>query len=211
MIEVPALAASLTLNKGDFIRSGARGAAYLAYRKAIQETVLRQLLAWGDSSEQSEPARPRAMRSMERDLERVLLDLSEGFPLLAALVEHRRGGQKRLPLGPKAADGAPGFAGAAAAQDGHGSDDASQPKQGEVGANEPQPPQDATPPAPSPDAPPTTTDLPDAPRKSRPTRLGLGVHFEERPDDIELGRLVESNRIHQCGASRLQTRSGFTC
>ena len=30
VIEVPALAASLTLNKGDFIRSGARGAAYLA-------------------------------------------------------------------------------------------------------------------------------------------------------------------------------------
>lgn len=34
LIEVPGLAASLTLNKGDFIRVGARGATYLAYRKA---------------------------------------------------------------------------------------------------------------------------------------------------------------------------------
>ena len=42
------------------------------------------------------------MRALERDLERVLRESSEGFPLLAALVEHRRGGQKRLPLVPKA-------------------------------------------------------------------------------------------------------------
>src|SRR2546425_10817697 len=39
LIEVPALAESLTLNKADFIRAGARGAIYLAYRKAIQEAV----------------------------------------------------------------------------------------------------------------------------------------------------------------------------
>ncbi|HXJ79390.1 MAG TPA: ATP-binding protein, partial [Candidatus Methylomirabilis sp.] len=39
LIEVPPLAECLTLNKSDFIRSGARGAVYLAYRKAIQEVV----------------------------------------------------------------------------------------------------------------------------------------------------------------------------
>src|SRR5713101_6330639 len=49
LIEVPDLAASLILNKGDFIRTGARGAAYLAYRKAIQEAVSRPLEAWGDT------------------------------------------------------------------------------------------------------------------------------------------------------------------
>ena len=190
VIEVPALAASLTLNKGDFIRSGARGAAYLAYRKAIQETVLRQLTAWGDSNEQNEPPRPRAMRTLERDLERVLLDLSEGFPLLAALVEHRRGGQKRLPLGPKAADGDPGLAGASGAQFGDGSGDATPPSAiGDAGATDVPPPQDSAPAAPPPGH---TTDLPDVPRKPRPMRLGLGVQFEERPDDRELGRLVES-------------------
>ena len=36
LLEAPDLAACLTLSKNDFIRSGARGAAYLAYRKAIQ-------------------------------------------------------------------------------------------------------------------------------------------------------------------------------
>lgn len=189
VIEVPALAASLTLNKGDFIRSGVRGAAYLAYRKAIQETVLRQLTAWGDSSEQSETSRPRVMRTLERDLERVLLDLSEGFPLLAALVEHRRGGQKRLPLGPKAALGEPGFAGATIPPAGEGGEAAEPPAQSNGEPSEPQPPQDAPPPA---NPPANTMDLPDAPRKPRPMRLGLGVQFEERPDDRELGRLVES-------------------
>ena len=100
LIEFPALAGALTLNKGDFIRTGPRGALYLAARKAIQEAVTRQLAAWGDSRDEAEAPRPRAMRSLERDLERVLLDLSEGFPLLASLVEQRRGGQKRLALAP---------------------------------------------------------------------------------------------------------------
>jgi hypothetical protein len=49
LIEVPGLAESLTLNKADFIRSGPRGALYLAYRKALQEAVSSQLAAWGDS------------------------------------------------------------------------------------------------------------------------------------------------------------------
>ena len=100
LIEFPALAGALTLNKGDFIRTGPRGALYLAARKAIQEVVTRQLAAWGDSREEAEAPRPRAMRSLERDLERVLLELAEGFPLLASLVEQRRGGQKRLALAP---------------------------------------------------------------------------------------------------------------
>src|SRR5712691_4670640 len=42
LIEAPDLAACLTLSKNDFIRSGARGASYLAYRKAIQEVVSRR-------------------------------------------------------------------------------------------------------------------------------------------------------------------------
>ena len=195
VIEVPALAAALTLNKGDFIRSGARGAAYLAYRKAIQEAVLRQLTAWGDATEQTEPSRPRAMRSMERDLERVLLDLSEGFPLLAALVEHRRGGQKRLPLGPKSNDGEPGFAPASASPATESGGNNTSPTIDESGENNaaepPAPASDSTPNEP-PAQPPANTDLPDARRKPRPLRLGLGVQFEDRPDDRELGRLVES-------------------
>ena len=95
LIEAPDLAACLTLSKNDFIRSGARGATYLGYRKAIQEVVSRQLAAWGDRRE--EQTRPRMAR-LERDLERVLEDLADDFPLLRSLVDRRAGGQKRLPL-----------------------------------------------------------------------------------------------------------------
>src|SRR2546425_10677784 len=49
LIEVPDLAECLTLNKADFVRGGPRGATYLAYRKAVQEAVSRQLALWGDA------------------------------------------------------------------------------------------------------------------------------------------------------------------
>ncbi len=103
LIEVPALAACLTLSKADFLRSGARGAIYLAYRKAIQEAVSRQIAAWGDARDEGDAARRRAARPVERDLERVLLDLADDFPLLAALVERYAGGQGRLPIGRRGA------------------------------------------------------------------------------------------------------------
>ncbi len=99
LIEVPALAQALTLNKADFIRTGPRGAVYLAYRKAIQESVARQLAEWGDLREAGAEARRRAARPVERDLEAVLVDLADEFPLLAALVERRTGGQRSLPMG----------------------------------------------------------------------------------------------------------------
>ncbi len=99
LIEAPALAECLTLNKADFIRAGSRAATYLAYRKAIQEAVSRQLAVWGDAAEAGERARRRAARPVERDLETVLMDLADRFPLLAALVEQRAGGQKRLGIG----------------------------------------------------------------------------------------------------------------
>ncbi|MGH7829203.1 MAG: ATP-binding protein, partial [Candidatus Binatia bacterium] len=99
LIEVPELAACLTLNKGDFIRTGTRGAAYLAYRKGIQEAVSKQLAAWGDARESTEEARPKEVRPLQRELVHLLEELADEFPLLASLVERRSGGQKRLPLG----------------------------------------------------------------------------------------------------------------
>ena len=80
LIEVPGLAGSLTLNKGDFIRAGTRGATYLAYRKAIQKAVQRQLAEWGDLESPVEETPPRQIRPLERDIERVLEDLSNLFP-----------------------------------------------------------------------------------------------------------------------------------
>ena len=40
--------------------------------------------------------RRRAARPVERDLERVLVELADDFPLLASLVERKEGGQRRL-------------------------------------------------------------------------------------------------------------------
>jgi hypothetical protein len=62
LIEVPALAACLTLNKGDFIRTGVRGATYLAFRKAIQEAVS------GNSQPGAMPAHPRMKRHHEKSV-----------------------------------------------------------------------------------------------------------------------------------------------
>jgi hypothetical protein len=209
LIEVPALAASLTLNKGDFIRTGQRGAAYLAFRKAIQEAVARQLSAWGDNREQPETVRPRAMRAVERDLERVLLELSEGFPLLASLVEHRRGGQKRLPLvpqtgarnglglGPELSPTAPAdentadAAAVAASPDAPGEKTISPPSESELPAG--------------------GASLPRPRGERRPIKLGLAVQFEDRPGDLEPGRLVEStvfiNRAHPAYQRAAASRS----
>jgi hypothetical protein len=81
LVEAPALAQTLTLNKADFIRAGTHGALYLAYRKAIQEVVSRQLAEWGVARDRAEPARRHVARPVERDLERILIDLADDFPL----------------------------------------------------------------------------------------------------------------------------------
>lgn len=199
LIEAPPLAESLTLNKADFLRTGQRGASYLAYRKAIQEAVSAQLEQWGDSRDAGAQRR-RKTRPIERDMEAVLVDLSEEFPLLATLVERRRGGQRRLPLGVPAphatadwspaaalvtaADGEraptgsePGeSAGAAGDRTAEGSDGAGEPREGNAGA----------------EARSASPDLPGTPGPRRPGRYGLTIRFADRPDDLELSRLIES-------------------
>ena len=218
LIEVPALAECLTLNKADFIRAGARGATYLAYRKAIQEAVSRQLALWGDAGEPAERARRRAARPVERDLEGVLADLAGDFPLLAALVEQRSGGQRRLPApGPGPAAEPP-----AALRAVHESiAESGEPPPGDEGApaGEAPPPGDAATSAagndePAPRAveePPATGHLTAGPRTRRPARYGLGILFDARPDDPELGRLVEStvwvNEAHPAYRRAVASRS----
>jgi hypothetical protein len=218
LIEAPDLAACLTLSKNDFIRSGPRGATYLAYRKAIQEVVSRQLIAWGDTRDTD--ARPRTMR-LERDLERVLEDLSGDFPLLRSLVDHRAGGQKRLPLPGRGDERVPGplLANLPSGEDGTaGNEGGAAPPPGDA-APSPEPSQPRQPPAPGvPEAEATPSEQPQTPDehaatpdhtsptelptpvgtmstvpgRRRPARYGLLLQFESRPDDPELGRLLES-------------------
>jgi hypothetical protein len=190
LIEVPSLSASLTLNKGDFLRAGQRGATYLAYRRALQEAVAEQLASWGDVHDDQGRAHRRAARPVERDVERVLLDLANDFPLLAMLVQRRAGGQRKLPVG---------------RENGRLVDDVPDLFSPGPGV---EPPIDDTTPAerPEPEEHPEAvrsdrqtpesvmqpTELPARRGPRRPTRLGLTIQFETRPDLLTLGRLVET-------------------
>lgn len=187
VIEAPALAECLTLNKADFIRAGQRGALYLAFRKALQEVVAERLAAWGNLRE-PEPRR-RSARPMERDLETVLVDLAEDFPLLSALVDARPGGQRRLPLGGAGAGAQPELVPVAPLEEVAGAPEVegAQPETAEVGepagAEEPKPPAPAV----------AVAEAALAGRgRKRPARYGLRLQFESRPGDASLSRLVES-------------------
>lgn len=215
VIEVPALAECLTLNKADFIRTGPRGASYLAFRKAIQEAVGRQLAAWGDARDQAEETRRRAARPVERDLERVLVDLAEDFPLLAALVERHAGGQRKLPMGrePGAGGALDGRALMADAVRERAEAETAPAVAPELGTNvvvaEQAP--DAAAAAPEPAADPASGGLPGERGPRRPTRYGLTIQFESRPGDPEIGRLVEStvwvNEAHAAYRRAVASRS----
>jgi len=205
LIEAPALAQALTLNKADFIRAGARGAIYLAYRKAIQEAVARQLAAWGDIREGGEQARRRAARPVERDLEAVLLDLAEEFPLLAALVERRAGGQRALPMGQaRAKPGEGERLGAVSAR-------ATELQPAQTAVEHPEEPESPEAEAPSPLTPAATLELPATRGPRRPARYGLSIQFEPRPEDPELARLVETtvwiNEAHPAYRRAVASRS----
>ena len=183
LIEVPALTECLTLNKAEFIKTGPRGAIYLAFRKVIQEAVAAQLADWGET-----PApRPKrgAPRQLERDLQSVLDELAGDFPLLATLVERHGGGQRRLPLG--AAAGTAPAAGVVAL----GATPGEAPTQPTA---EPLPHGPAQPPVEHEREPHSSgTAVPGNPRgPKRPGHHGLRIQFESRPDDGQLGRLVES-------------------
>ena len=210
LIEVPELAACLTLNKGDFIRTGARGAVYLAFRKAIQEAVSKQLAAWGDARESAEDQRPREVRPLERDLAHVLEELAEEFPLLASLVEHRAGGQKKLPLGASARITEPrAFVTASVMEQAESYDEAE--------TKEPSPEEraDGQPADAGPAHPAAAQDhgliLPGRGGARRPAHYGLDIQFEDRPGDMELGRLLEStvwvNRSHPAYLRALASRT----
>lgn len=194
LIEAPDLAACLTLSKSDFIRTGTRGATYLAYRKAIQEVVSRQLAAWGDTPDAD--ARPRTQR-LERDLARVLEDLADDFPLLRSLVDRRPGGQKRLPMPGHGSEQTAGplFANAAETREPEKQDAPRIDPQTPAPPGETQRPPDDN--VTEPDPGDTTMEAPagmlgTGSGRRRPARYGLMVQFESRPGDPELGRLVDS-------------------
>jgi hypothetical protein len=209
LIEVPELAACLTLNKGDFIRVGARGSTYLAFRKAIQEAVSRQLSVWGDTPAPSAEAPPREVRPLQRDLAQMLEDLAVDFPLLASLVEQRAGGQKTLPLGNNGGVESPrSFIAASIGQQQDSGENGTEPAPHDNHAHVIPPAEPARIPAP-PEAP--SLRLPSGRGSRHPAHYGLDIVFDDRDDDNEIGRLVEStvwvNRSHPAYRRALASRS----
>lgn len=205
LIEAPALAQALTLNKADFIRAGTHGALYLAYRKAIQDVVSRQLAEWGVGRDGTEPAQRRAARPVERDLERILIDLAEDFPLLSALVERSSGGQKSLPVGDAKAG-----AGREALMGGPEPLEEEMPPSDSVQQTPEDSPADSS--TSPPPAPPPPGVLESAHKgRRRPTKYRLRIQFEQRPDNPELSRLEQStvwiNESHPAYRRADQSRS----
>ena len=208
LIEAPVLSECLTLNKGDFIRTGARGSLYLSYRRAIQEAVVRQLAEWGDGQDAGERVPRRAARPVERDLENVLVDLADDFPMLASLVEQRLGGQRKLPIGkPGAASDARAFLAASLTEPAESSA-ASEPAAEVATArvdltaeSEPQHPPEQ----------PAAAVLPAAAGAKRPGRYGLAIQFRSRPGDEQLAQLVDTavwvNDAHPAYRRALLSRS----
>ena len=187
LIEVPALAECLTLNKADFIRTGPRGALYLAYRKTIQEALAPHLARWGTApGTPTEPRRPAA-RPVDRDVQRILAELAGRFPLLLALVERRPGGQRRLPLGGPA-DGSP------LGPELDGFPEPVEPPLGLEGP--PSPPEAESAPAErppeAPDPPPAAPPAGAAAGPKRAIRLGLRIDFEPAGAGAEIARLVDT-------------------
>ncbi len=184
LIEVPSLVVALTLNKADFVRRGDRAQTFLAYRKALQDVVAKQLREWGEAPRGASVG-PRRTRTLERDLRSVIAGLADDFPVLATLAERARGGQKTIAFGK--------------------ADDVVGPVPPLAEAGEPKSPGPGRPGAPeaASEAPADgsaaeavgrvpTGPVPSESGRKRPARFGLEIGFESRPDDPELGRLLES-------------------
>ncbi len=204
LIEVPALAECLTLNKSDFIRVGRRGVTYLAFRKAIQEAVAAELGAWGDVRGLADEARRKRARPLERDLSGVLLALADEFPMLASLVERRPGGQRALAAGPPPGPAPTGAPVEAIADVGEAPRALEPAPPAPAAAGEPETPGEpaasATPPSaadeavslPSPavGSSPGTGEEGGRPRRSG--HYGLSIQFTSAVEDGEMARLIES-------------------
>ena len=187
LIEVPALAEALTLNKSDFVRTGARGALYLTYRKAIQEAISAQLNAWGDDQEAEAKRQPRT-RPIERDIERVLGSMTGDFPLLSTLVERRGSGQRKLALGSPTD---PDSADSLVHETMQVTDAAVAPSDNGGATDHEEAATTAAKPAPTGAPTPASTAIPGRKQRTGAGKLGIEIRFESRKDSDQLARMIE--------------------
>lgn len=194
IVEVPELAACLQLNKGDFIRSGRRGATYLTYRKLIQEAVRRQLQDWGLAGAEADGSMQRNARPFERDLQQVLNGLVGDFPLVAAFADRRRTSGGRVGLADGTSNGQLALAPAATLGDAKGGSDSTETADVEALGERSQ----------------RLGEL-GAARRGRGHTPQLKVAFESRPGDPEPARLSGStvyvNEAHSAFRRAVASRS----
>jgi hypothetical protein len=192
LIEIPELAEALTLNKGDFMRTGARGALFLGYRKAVQEAVSGLLAEWGALPSGKSERQPR-VRPIERDLQKILAELADEFPLLATLADRRAGGQRPLPL--SSGLGAAEEVYAAAEAEGSATGASRALADSEAEARPETEPQSAQSESASIEPVGITHEStpPDRTRRRGPAKLSLEIRFETRAEeDATLGRLIDA-------------------
>ncbi|HMA81356.1 MAG TPA: hypothetical protein VKR81_10720, partial [Candidatus Binatia bacterium] len=159
----------------------------------------------------SEQAPPREVRPLQRDLAHLLEDLSADFPLLSSLVERRAGGQKRLPFGGRgtAVDGRSFLAAAVTAE--ATADETTEEKATAPSTQEGDGGLESKDSEPSEQPREAGATLPATGGPRRPAHYGLDIQFDNRPDELNLGRLIEStvwvNRAHPAYRRALASRS----
>jgi len=89
IVEVPQLSEILTTNKADFLRDTASLQKYYRYRKAIQEAIEPILRELGQISVPQEGIE-KALRPLEKEIERVLENMLDDFPELSSLLGIQR-------------------------------------------------------------------------------------------------------------------------
>lgn len=94
MVEIPALAEILTINKMDFLRDAASLKKYYQYRKAIQEAILPILEKFGESIKTEE--QKNYLKPLTQEIERTLKDLISDFPEILPLLGLKRIKEKGL-------------------------------------------------------------------------------------------------------------------
>lgn len=92
IVEIPALAEILTINKMDFLRDAASLKKYYQYRKAIQEAVLPILEKFGESIKTEE--QKKYLKPLTQAIERTLKDLAGDFPEIMPLLGLKRSKEK---------------------------------------------------------------------------------------------------------------------
>ena len=89
LVEIHDLVEILTTNKADFLKDTASYQKWLRYRKAIQEAMKPILYEFGEISQPRESPE-YDLRPLEREIERVLENMSNDFPELSSLLGRRR-------------------------------------------------------------------------------------------------------------------------